>query len=111
MRCHMTGKSLRLKTGNIRRGMVDLCGVFPPTKSQHFHGHNWQRNGRFMGGLTRDKKSYLAPFSRYLNICAPTYDFMHILNISTSDGPRTFFPCPGDCRRQSPGMMFLVRTC
>eukprot|EP00116_Pleurobrachia_bachei_P004542 sb/3464804/ len=22
-----------------------------------------------------------------------------------------FFPCPGDCRRQSPGMMFLVRTC
>eukprot|EP00116_Pleurobrachia_bachei_P017546 sb/3477808/ len=22
-----------------------------------------------------------------------------------------FFPCPGDCRRQSPGMIFLARTC
>ena len=43
-----------------------------------------------MGGLTRDKKSYLAPFSRYLHIYVQNYYFMHILNISTSAGHRTF---------------------
>eukprot|EP00116_Pleurobrachia_bachei_P016187 sb/3476449/ len=57
---------------------------------ERFHGHISKQNGRFMGGLTRDKKSYLAPFSRYLYIYEPNYDFMHMLNISTSAGPRTF---------------------
>ena len=42
------------------------------------------------GGRPPDKKSYLAPFSRYLHINAQVHDFMHILNISTSAGPRTF---------------------
>eukprot|EP00116_Pleurobrachia_bachei_P003168 sb/3463430/ len=52
------------------------------------------QNGRFMGGRSPDKKSYLAPFSRYLHIYAPIrryiHDLMHILNIYTSGGPRTF---------------------
>eukprot|EP00116_Pleurobrachia_bachei_P015208 sb/3475470/ len=43
-----------------------------------------------MGGLTPDKKLYLASFSHYLHIYVPNYDFMHILNISTSADPRTF---------------------
>eukprot|EP00116_Pleurobrachia_bachei_P006964 sb/3467226/ len=45
---------------------------------------------RFMGGRPPDKKSYLAPFSRYLHIYAPIHNLMHILNINTSGGPRTF---------------------
>ena len=43
-----------------------------------------------MGGRPADKKSYLAPFSRYLHIYAQIHDFMHIVNISTSAGPRKF---------------------
>ena len=35
------------------------------------------QNGRFMGGRSPNKKSYLAPFSIYSHI----YDFMHILII------------------------------
>ena len=37
---------------------------------------NWKY--RFIGGLSPNKKSYLAPFLIYSHI----YDFMHTLNIS-----------------------------
>ena len=43
-----------------------------------------------MGGRPQDKKSYLAPFSRYLHIYARIHDLMHILNIDTSAGPTMF---------------------
>ena len=43
-----------------------------------------------MGGRPTDKKSYLAPFSRYLHIYGPIHDLMHNLNIDTSAGPRMY---------------------
>eukprot|EP00116_Pleurobrachia_bachei_P016943 sb/3477205/ len=54
---------------------------------ERFHGHISKQN---VGGRPPDKKSYLAPFSRYLHIYVLIYDFTHILNISTSAGPRKF---------------------
>ena len=57
---------------------------------QTFRWSHLTQNGRFMGGHPPDKKSYLAPFSRYLHIYAPIHDLMHILNIDTSAGPRMF---------------------
>ena len=43
-----------------------------------------------MGGRPPDKKSYLAPFSRYLNIYAHIHNLIHILNVDTWAGPRMF---------------------
>eukprot|EP00116_Pleurobrachia_bachei_P017718 sb/3477980/ len=91
-------------------------GGRPPGKKSYllvlesFHGHISTQNGRFMGGRPPDKKSYLAPFSRYLH-----HDFMHILNISTSGGPRkfpwTYFDAEWSIYRgSSPGQKFVSRT-
>ena len=68
-----------------------------------------------MGGRPRDKKSYLAPFSRYLHIYAQIHDLMHILNISTSNGPRTFSWTYFDAEESiyggsSPGQKVVSRT-
>eukprot|EP00116_Pleurobrachia_bachei_P016886 sb/3477148/ len=47
------------------------------TSAESFHGHISKQNDRFMGGLTRDKNSYLAPFSRYLHIYAPIHEKLY----------------------------------
>ena len=54
------------------------------------HWSHSTEHSRFMGGRLPDKKSYLAPFSRYLHIYARIHDLMHILNIDTSAGPIIF---------------------
>ena len=54
------------------------------------HRSHSTENSQFMGGRPPDKKSYLAPFSRYSHIYARIHDLMHILNIDTSAGPRMF---------------------
>ena len=54
------------------------------------HWSHSTENSRFVGGRSPGKKSYLAPFSRYLHIYARSHDLMHILNIDTLAGPRMF---------------------
>ena len=55
---------------------------------ESFQGRIPTQNSRFMGGRPPDKKSYLAPFSRYAHIYVLIHDLfpgIHILNIEPWD--------------------------
>eukprot|EP00116_Pleurobrachia_bachei_P018506 sb/3478768/ len=70
--------------------LMHILNIFISAGPRKFSWTCFDAKWSIYGGLTRDKKSYLTPFSRYLHTYASNYDFMYFLNISTSAGPRTF---------------------